>query len=70
MHGVIAQLCALALRGGAQRVVTLATSASSRVGDLEIWPSQKGVSTKMATDASDFALGGHTLDGPFVVSRE
>ena len=31
MHVVIAQLSSLALKGGGQRVVTLATSASSRV---------------------------------------
>ncbi len=37
--------------------------------DTEIWPSQKGVSIKMATDASDFAWGGRTLGGPLIMAR-
>ena len=38
--------------------------------ETEIWPSQKGVSIKVATDASDFAWGGHTLGGPLIMARE
>ncbi len=38
--------------------------------ETEIWPSQKGVSIKVATDASDFAWGGHTLGGPLSMARE
>ena len=38
--------------------------------EKEIWPSQKGVSIKVATDAIDFAWGGHTLGGPLLMARE
>ncbi len=38
--------------------------------ETKIWPSQKGMSIKVATDASDFAWGGHTLDGPLSMARE
>ncbi len=37
--------------------------------ETEILPSQKGVSIKVATDASDFACGGHTLGGPLLMAR-
>jgi len=38
--------------------------------EMEIWPSQKGVSIKVATDASDFAWVGHTLGGPLLTAKE
>ena len=38
--------------------------------ETEIWPSLKGLSIKVATDASDFAWGGHTLSGPLFTARE
>ncbi len=38
--------------------------------EREIWPSQKSVSIKVPTDASDFAWGGHTLGGPLLMARE
>jgi hypothetical protein len=38
--------------------------------ETEIWPSQKGVSIKVATDANDFAWGGHTMGGPLLMARD
>ena len=38
--------------------------------ETEIWLSPKGVSIKVATDASDFVWGGHTLGGPLLMARE
>jgi len=38
--------------------------------DADIWPPLKGVSIWMATDASDFAWGGHTVTGPMELARE
>ncbi len=38
--------------------------------ETEIWPSQKGVFIKVATDASDFAWGGHTPGWPLIMARE
>jgi hypothetical protein len=35
-----------------------------------IWPSMKGLSVRVATDASDFGWGGHTLSGPHEVAHE
>ena len=37
--------------------------------ETEIFLSQKVDSIKMVTDASDFASGGHTLDGPLITAR-
>ena len=64
-----AYLVGLPLKGGSQRVVVIATTASSHSG-AEIWPSQKVVSIKVATDASDFTWGGHTMGGPLLRARE
>ena len=38
--------------------------------DADIWPSLKGLSIRIATDASDFAWGGHTMTGPLEIARE
>ena len=38
--------------------------------EKEIWPSQKSVSIKVATDANDFAWGVHTLGRPLLMARE
>jgi hypothetical protein len=38
--------------------------------ETAIWPSQKGVSIKVATDARDFAWRGHTQGGPLITARE
>ncbi len=38
--------------------------------ETEIWPSQMSVSIKVATDARDFAWGGHTLGGQLLTSRD
>ncbi len=38
--------------------------------DSDIWPSLKGVSIRMATDASDFAWGGYSMTGPMEIARE
>ncbi len=38
--------------------------------ETEIWPSQKGFSIKVATNACDFAWRGHTLGGPLITARE
>ena len=32
--------------------------------DAEIWPSTSGLAIRVATDASDFRMGGHTKSGP------
>jgi hypothetical protein len=40
------------------------------VFETEIRPSQKGVLIKVATDASDFAWGGHTLGGSLLTAGE
>ena len=53
-HNMGSNLFSLPLKGGSQRVVVLAATASSHIG-TEIWPSQKVVSIKVATVASDFA---------------
>ncbi len=37
--------------------------------DADIWPSLKGVSIRMATDASDFEWGEHTMTGPMEIAR-
>jgi hypothetical protein len=36
----------------------------------DIWPSLKGVSIRVATDASDFAWEGHTMTGPMEIASE
>jgi len=38
--------------------------------ESDIWPLLKGLSIRMATDASDFAWGGHTMTGPLEIARE
>ena len=38
--------------------------------DADIWPSVEGVSIRIATDASDFGWGGHTMDGPLALAHE
>ena len=64
-----ASLLGLPLKGSSQRVVVLAATASSHSG-TEIRSSQKVVSIKVATDAIDFAWGGHTTGGPIQRARE
>jgi hypothetical protein len=64
-----ANLLGIPLKGGSQRLVVLRAIASSHHG-TEIRPSQKVVSIKVATDASDFAWGGHTLGGPLLTTKE
>ncbi len=38
--------------------------------EAEISPSLMGLSIRLATDASDFAWGGHTVSGPLELARE
>ena len=38
--------------------------------DADIWPPLKGVSIRVATDASDFAWGGHTMTRHMELARE
>ena len=38
--------------------------------DSDIWPSLKGVFIRMATDASDFVWGGHTMTRPMEIAWE
>ena len=64
-----ANVLCLPLKGGSQRVVVLAITTSSHNG-TENRPSQKVVSIKVATDASNFAWGGHTLVGSLLTTRE
>ena len=36
----------------------------------DIWPCLTGLSIKVATDANDFAWGGHTMTGPLKIAHE
>jgi hypothetical protein len=36
----------------------------------DIWPCLTGLSIRVATDANDFAWGGHTMTGPLEIARE
>ncbi len=38
--------------------------------EAEILPCLQGLSIRVATDASDFAWGGHTMTGPMEIARE
>ena len=38
--------------------------------ELDIWPCIHGLSIKVATDATDFGLGGHTLSGTSHIAHE
>ena len=38
--------------------------------ESDIWPCTKGLSIKVATDASDFGWGGHTLSGISHIAHE
>ena len=36
----------------------------------DIWPCLTGLSIRVATNANDFAWGGHTMTGPLEIARE
>ena len=68
-HSMGADLSGLPPKGGSQRVVVLAATASSH-NETEIWPFPKVVFIIVATDARDFAWGGHNMGGPLSIARD